>query len=440
MIASKKFQPFRNRIKFLHAIEGMVTGIIAGSIIGIVWAILDWRGIVYFEWSQFGILLAVCAAAGAIFKLARRVDDLSIARSIDRRAKLKDRLGTSAEIHADENVFTQLLADDATNHLGSIRAKAIYPVQFKRIHVLAVASVAVVGGILFLANTKLFLPKEAIAAKDSMQKESKRLEELRKAIFDDATDKKSTNPELVALQKDLMKLQKDFEKARIDPKEAMIRADELAKKADELAKKSAVQELDKLKESESMVDKMQKDALQKAGLEKADMESVKMSDTDFSQKMEATQQNSEKSQSKADELQKKLDALKAQLNRPGLSDKEKKDLEKQIDQTKKDLDEALKNAAQAQKDLEAMQLSKKAREVLKKVFDDPLWKKIQDKAKQMRASAEQAAKTGQPKLTKEERQQMQKDMEEFLKKMADDDFRKAYLQKLLDSLKDGCST
>ena len=440
MIAAKKFQPFRNRINFLHAVEGTVVGVLVGSVIGAVWAILDWRGVVYFEWSQFAILIAASALIGAIFRVSRRVDDLSIARSIDRRAKLKDRLGTSAELNADSNAFTQLLAEDASAHLSSLRPKAIYPAQFKRIHVLALASIALVAGILFLANTKLFLPKEALVVKESMQKESKRLEELKKAIFDDATDKKSSSPELVALQKDLMKLQKDYEKARIDPKEAMIRADELAKKADELAKKSAVQELDKLKDSESMIDKMQKDALQKAGLEKADMESVKMSDTDFNQKMDATQQSTEHAQSKVDDLQKKLDALKGQLNKPGLTDKEKKDLENQIQQTKKDLEEAMKNAAQAQKDMESMQLSKEARDVLKKVFDDPLWKKIQEKAKLMKASAEQAAKTGQPKLTKEERQQLQKEMEEFLKKMADDDFRKAYLQKLLDSLKDGCST
>ncbi len=440
MIAAKKFQPFRKRIQFLHAVEGIVFGVLVGSVIGVFWAILDWRGLIYFEWSQFALLIAASSLIGALIRVSRRVDDLSIARSIDRRAKLKDRVGTSAELNGDSSTFTQLLAEDASTHLSSLRPKAIYPVQFKIIHVIALVSPAVVAGILFLANTKLFLPQEALVVKESMQKESKRLEELKKAIFEDPSDKKSSSPELVALQKDLMKLQKDYEKARIDPKEAMIRADELAKKAEELAKRSAVQELDKLKDSESMVDKMQKDALQKAGLEKADMESVKMSDTDFNQKMDATQQTSEKTQSKVNELQKKLDALKAQLNRPGLSDKEKKDLEHQIQQTKMDLDEALKNAAQAQKDMDSMQLSKEARDVLKKVFDDPLWKKIQEKAKLMKQSAQQAAKTGKPKLTKEERQQLQKEMEEFLKKMADEDFRKAYLQKLLESLKDGCST
>ena len=440
MIATKQFHPFRKRIKFLLAFEGLFTGLAVGSLIGIVWAILDWRGVVYFEWSQFALLMAISGILGAVVRLTRRVDDLAIARSIDRRAKLKDRLGTSAEMGAEDSVFTQDLADDATTHLTALKPKALYPVRFKRFHMLALVGLALVAGILFLANTKLFLPKEALAEKESMQKESKRLEELRKAIFDDATDKKSVSPELAALQKDLLKLQKDYEKARIDPKEAMIKADELAKKADELAKKSASQELDKLKESESMIDKMEKDALQKAGLEKADMDSVKMSDTDFSQKMDSAQQKSQSAHDKVSDLQKKLDALKAQLNKPGLTDKEKKDLEKQIEQTKKDLDEAMKNAAQAEKDLESMQLSKEARDTLKKIFDDPLWKKIQEKAKLMKASAQQAAKTGQPKMTKEERQQLQKEMEEFLKKMEDSDFRKAYLQKLLDSLKDGCST
>lgn len=440
MIATKKFQPFRRRIKFLQAIEGTAAGIAVGSLIGVVWAILDWRGIFYFEWNQFAILIAASVVIGIVVRTLSRVDDLSIARSIDRRAKLKDRLGTSAEINVNDNAFTQLLSDDATAQLNGLRPNSLYPVRLKRFHFVGFIGIALVACILFFANSKLFLPQEALVAKESMKKESKRLEELKKAIFDDSTDKKSTSPELLALQKDLMKLQKDYDNARIDPKEAMIRADELAKKADELAKKSAVQELDKLKESESMLDKMQKDALQKAGLEKADMDSVKMSDTDFNQKMEASKQNSENSKSKVDELQKKLDSLKAQLNKPGLDAAAKKDLENQIQKTEKELQEALKNAEQAQKDMESMQLSQEARDVLKKIYDDPMWKKIQEAAQKAKQSAEQAAKTGQPSLSKEERQKLQKMMEEFLKKMADDDFRKAYLQKLLDSLKDGCGT
>ena len=440
MIATKKFQPFRRRIRTLLALEGFFSGLAIGSIVGIIWAILDWRGIVYFEWTQFAILMAVCGTIGALIRSMRRVDDLVIARSIDRRAKLKDRLGTSAELGEDENAFSQLLADDAANHLTTLHPSKLYPVRFKRFHYLALAGIALVAGILFLANSKIFLPKDALAGKEAMQKESKRLEELRKAIFDDATDKKSTNPELAALQKDLMKLQKDYEKARIDPKEAMVRAEELAKKADELAKKSATQELDKLKDSETMLDKMHKDALQKAGLEKADASDIKMSDSDFNQKMEAVQQKSEKTQNQVSALQKKLDDLKAKLNKPGMDANAKKDLEKQIQQTQKELEQAQKDAEQAQKDMESMQLSQEARDTLKKIFDDPMWKKIQEAAKKMKQSAEQAAKTGQPKLTKEERQQLQKEMEEFLKKMEDSDFRKAYLQKLLDSLKDGCST
>ncbi len=440
MIATKKFQPFRKRIKLLRAIEGIFGGILVGSIIGIVWSVLDWRGIVYFEWTQFGILLVGSAFVGAVIRVAQKVDDLSIARSLDRRAKLKDRLGTTAELGHEDSVFSELQAQDASDHLSALKPGALYPITFKRIHLLAMAGIVVVAGILFLANSKLFLSTETVVAKESMQKESKRLEELRKAIFDDATDKKSTSPELLALQKDLLKLQKDFDKARIDPKEAMIRADELAKKANELAKQSAVQELDKLKDSESMLEKMQKEELKKAGLEKADMSSVNMEDSEFSKKMDSAQQKSNDAQSKASELKSKLDSLKSQLGKAGLDDKAKKELQDQVNQTQKELENAMKGAGQAKKDLDAMQLSKEAREYLKKIYDDPLWQKILEKAKKIKASAEQAAKTGQPKLTKEERQALQKEFEEFLKKLQDDDFRKAYLQKLLDSLKDGCST
>ncbi len=440
MIATKKFQPFKRRVRFLFGIEGAFYGLLVGSALGIVWAILDWKGILYLEWRQLAFLLLGCAALGAVGGCLRRIDDRSVARSIDRRARLKDRLGTTLDQDLGDSVFAGDLISDADQHLSELRPTAVFPVRLRRRHLLAVAGIVLACLLFFLANTRIFLPRQAVAEKEAMTKEAKRLEELRKAIFDDPTDKQSTSPELQALQRDLQKLQKDYEKAHIDPKEAMIKAEELAKKADELAKQSANQSLDKIKQAESMLDKMKQEELKKAGLEMANMSDVNMSDQEFNQKMDSAQQKADGSKGKADQLKQKLDALKAQMNKPGLDEKTKKDLQDQINQAQKDLDQALKDAAQAEKDLESMQLSKEAREALQKVFDDPLWKQIQEKAKKLQQSAQQASKTGQPKLTKEERQQLQKEMEELLKKMMDDDFRKEYLQKLLDAMKDGCST
>lgn len=440
MIATKSFKPFKRRIRLLFCLEGLGLGLFAAAVIGLVWGLLDWRGIVYLEWSQLVLLLVIGGALGAGSGFLRRVDDLSVARSIDRRAKLKDRIGTTLTNDEPEGLFTQDLADDAAKHLSEIRAKTIYPVRPKRIHSLALLGAGLAVLVLFLSNTRIFLPQAALAEKEAMSKEAKRLEQLRKAIFDDPTDKESTSPELMALQKDLQKLQKDYEKAKIDPKEAMLKAEELAKKAEELAKKSAEQSLDNIKQAESMMEKMERAELQKAGLEKADLESAKMSDTDFNRKMDATQQKSEDTKNKVEQLNSKLDSLKAQLNKPGLDENAKKDLQEKIKQTEKELQDAMKAAQQAQKDMEAMQLSKEARDVLKKIYDDPIWKQIQEEAAKLKANAQQGAQTGQPKLSKEERQKLQKEMEELLKKLSDDDFRKEYLQKLLEAIKKGCGT
>lgn len=441
MIATKKFQPFKRRIKLLRGFEGAFYGLAVASIVGIVWVILDWKAVIYFEWLPFAILVASCVVIGTTLRLFGAVDDLSVARSIDRRAKLKDRLGTSAELESEDGVFSQLLAEDANSHLDTLKPQTLYPFKLRRFHFMVLAGLGFTIASVFLMNTKVFLPKDVLADKESMQKESKRLEELRKAIFDDKTTKESISPELMALQKDLQKLQKDYEKARIDPKEAMLRAEELAKKADELAKNTAQQSLDDVQKAESMKEKMEKEALKNAGLEKANFEDVKMSQEDFNQKMDSAQQRNQDAQSKVDELQKKLDALKAQMNKPGMDEKAKKELQDQINKTEKELAEAKKNAEQAQKDFEAMQLSKEAREALNKIYNDPLWKQIQEAAAKLKQDAEQkAGQKGGKKLTKEEREELRKKMEEFLKQMADEDFRKEYLKKLLESLKAGtCS-
>ncbi|MBS1701009.1 MAG: hypothetical protein JST12_05055 [Armatimonadetes bacterium] len=438
MIATKQFQPFKRRIKFLLFVEGAFAGLAVASVIGIVWAVLDWRGVYYFEWSQFGIVLTVCALIGAAIRGLRRIDDVAVARSIDRRADLKDRLGTSAEVPGDEGLFGQLLAEDATAHLGGLKPSSLYPLRLKRFHLLAVVGICAIAVILFFANSKMFLSKEDLAAKAAMSKEAKRLEELRKAIFDDDTNKQSTNPELMALQKDLQKLQKDYDKARLDPKEAMTRAEELSKKADELEKKMGEQSLERIDQADTVKDKMMQAELQKAGLEKANMSDVKLSDQEFQKKMDAAAQHKSDAEKKVDELQKKLDSLKAQLNKPGLDEKAKHDLENQINATQKELDEAMKAAQQAQKDYANLQLSQQARDVLSKIFNDPMWKEIQEAAAKLRQNAEQQTHgASRPKLSKAELEEMRKKIEELLKQLADDDARKEYLQKLLEALKNG---
>ena len=74
MIATKKFQPFKRRIRLLQAVEGAFAGLAVGLVLGAIWAILDWRGVMYLEWRQLWVLLGVCAGIGAILFSFRRLD------------------------------------------------------------------------------------------------------------------------------------------------------------------------------------------------------------------------------------------------------------------------------------------------------------------------------------------------------------------------------
>jgi hypothetical protein len=432
--------PFRRRVKALLVLKGLTVGLLIGGLLGSIAAVLDWRGVMDVEWPVLAGLAGLCGGIGVVSSLFLSPSLMDVAASVDRRARLKDRLG-SAATNEDGTPFSGALRQDAERTVAALNPGQIYPLKWTRLHVFAVAALALAFGGLFLSRSDLQKSKEALAAKAEMQRDAAKIDQLRKDIFDDPVDKPVTSPELMALQKDLYKLKKDLERSRIDPKEAMRRQEELAEKAAELAKNSAAEMLKNVDEGQSMLDKALQAELEKNGFADVDLESAKMSPEESQAAQNQAKERFDDAKAKQANLKNQLGELNKALKDAGLSKSERDAMEK----LKKELEEALKDAeleaAKAAEQLEKLQLSQKARQALAEIMNDPLYKKLQEALKKMKSSAQSAANGAAPKLSKEERQKLHAELQKMLEQLAgDEEARKALLEKMLAALECGGGT
>ncbi len=122
----------RRRTTLLLAERGAFYGCVAAVVIALVAAVAraDWTPTALL-WSPG--LLPLFAMAGALMGWLRRVDDLNIARALDRAADSADRFASAVQLgghHRTERV--QLVLEDALGRVGGTREAAALPIRAAR--------------------------------------------------------------------------------------------------------------------------------------------------------------------------------------------------------------------------------------------------------------------------------------------------------------------
>ena len=84
-------RPFRRRVRALRAWRGLALGLLVGGVAGLVWAVLDVTGVWFTDWLLLAAVFAGPALVGALVGWVLPIGDDAVARSIDRRAGLRDR-------------------------------------------------------------------------------------------------------------------------------------------------------------------------------------------------------------------------------------------------------------------------------------------------------------------------------------------------------------
>jgi hypothetical protein len=395
---------FRRRVRIARAWRGLAIGGAAGAALCAIWAGLDYFKVFYTEWAWMGILVGATALAGIVVGFLLPVRDQALGDSIDRRAELKNRLGTALLGSAGDAEFVEAQRADAREHFETLKPAKVYPLKFARPHWLLGGLCGLAALLFILGNSSVLLSKDKQRERKELKEAAERIERVAKPVLEQDD---GTTPEAKSVANDLKKLARELRKGGVGKEDALQKADELAKKADELSRKKYTEADNLVNDAETAYDKAIKDELAQKGLEGADPSMMQNSEA---QNNEARKQLNQK----IEDLKKKLE------NSQGKTQAVKDALKNQLDQAKRDL--------------QKLELSEQARKTFEKLFAMKEFQDLRKLASQLK-KATQSGKQGQDKLTPEQIKELQKKLEDLAKQLKDEKAMREYIEKLRAAMK-----
>jgi hypothetical protein len=432
---TKRLKPFEKRVRLVRSWRGLAIGACVGTAISAVWAVFDWRSILYTEWAWMGFVTGACALTGAIAGFALKVPLDRLAESIDRRAGLKDRLTTAREREDGSDAFDSALRTDAEEKLAVIEPKAVYPIKLNRWHGGALLLAAIASAIFVLGNTPIALSEDARHDRDEMKKQGETVKRIVKQNFEtpDATQEMSGEEKKLADQ--LRRFDRDLEKAHMSKEEALQKSNELSQNANDLMKDAEKTSEQSLGEAQTAREQLEKGELDKAGLSGINSQMAEMPGSERSQKLDQAKKAAKNLEDRLQALQRQLAEVLKKLQNKNLTEEERKALEAQKAALEKQIEELTKQLNENAQLQKALELSKQAQDVFERMRQDPLYKQLLEIEKKLAQNSSSASKSGRPQLTDAERAQLKKELEELAARLKDGKAMKAYLAALLEAMK-----
>ncbi len=398
---------FRKRIRIAYAWYGASIGAALGALACVFWSVFDYFSVLYAEWFGFAIVILGMAFVGAAVGWFLKVSDAKVGDSIDRRAELKNRVGTAIILGANAEDFSDAQRWDAALRAKKLHPKKLFPLRYYRWHTAMFVLCLVASTIFILGNTPFFLSAQDQAEREELKKAAKAIERVAKPIIEE--DQTSTEEEK-DLAKELQKLAREMKKGRLNKEKALEEANDLLQQAEKLAEKNRAKADSTLGKADTALDKLMREKMDEKGLTGADPNMATKTPNELNQMAQDAQK-------KIDDLQKKLSDDKPK------SDAEMKKLQEQLQQAKDDL--------------QKIELSKQAQETFSKMMQMKEWQELQEMARKLAQNqkGQQGGKNGQQKLTKEQLEEMQKKLEELAKQLKDEKAMKEYIRKLMEAMK-----
>ncbi|MCH8977952.1 MAG: hypothetical protein IH945_01755 [Armatimonadetes bacterium] len=445
-------RPFRRRVRAVRAWRGLAAGLTAGGVLCLAWAVLDLTGVWFTEWAQLGVLVGALGLAGALVGAAWRVSDESVASSVDRRADLKDRLGTMIEREGLDDAFDDAQRHDAEAHLSALRAPRVFPVRVGRWQYTALAVTALASIVFLLGNSWYMLDPDARKAKAELEKIAAQIERVAKPL----TEEKNTalGADERALANEMRRFAKRLEKGRLNKEEAMQRANELVKQAQKLADKRVAQAQKQLQTARQQMTRME---LERSGLDRKSLDRLNLPPM----QQELLQQLKMQLNMQASPGDNKFD--RATMQRLGLEDidpsllnltedqmdalrkmidEQLRDIQRQLENaqnlTQDELNQLLQQQQQLQELQQSLELSEEARRILEEFMNSPEYQDIMKAVQELRDAAQQVY-DGQP-LTDQQIEELEQMLEELAEKLKDSEYRDMVMEQLraaLEQLKAG---
>lgn len=401
-----KMRPFRRRIRWMRAWRLASIGAVAGMVVALIEAALDYASIRYAEtW-----MLVAPVVAGILIGLVRafteRLDDRDVARSIDRRAGLQDRLTTAAELRADAGPMFGAQHDDAIRAASTITPSAVYRFRLNRWHG-TLAALAVVTTALFLfGNSPLFQSPSHKAEAAEMRQTAKEVERVAKPVLEEARKPEATAQDK-ALARNLDKFTRDLRKARMTRQESLVKANDLADQARKLETGKADAAAQSIKDAQTAGDAATKMG-QQSSFEPSEAQALAKKAAAAEQAIAA--------------MERQLASAKsAQSGKSSMNEAQRKALEKRLEA--------------ARKNLANIRLSQRAELMLRRLAANKDFLEAQKLLQKLAATAAQQKAGARSGMTKQQLEEAVKRIEELAKRLNSEAALREYAKKLLEAAK-----
>jgi hypothetical protein len=435
--------PFARRVRLVRGWAFAAVGGCVGAFAALVWAGLDWGGVAWASWIGLGACVAVGAALGAVAGLLWPLKPETVARSIDRRAHLNDRLTTAWERAGQDGVFDSDQRAEAIHTAKALKPGELFRARFGPPHLVALALSTLAAGVFLLGNSPLRPGGPSAAERQELAAAGQVVQRVAKPL----EKRKPVTPAAGGLGTEMRELGEQLEKGRLDKMEAMRQANKLAEQAEKAAKETAEKAKEAFKPAESAYAQIAQDKLGEAGLTEQDLEALKLDRQEQAALNELMDERGlGKSQNLDPEDAKAMGLNETAQRMAGLSDEERQALQNELANRERELQESLaqdqnlspqqrqqlqEQVEQTQRMQEALKISEELREALRELANSEEAQKLREAIEQMRQSADQQSQ-GQP-LTAEQMEQLREAMEQAAEAMQDPAVREALRQAMREA-------
>ncbi|MCS7187378.1 MAG: hypothetical protein RMK89_10545 [Armatimonadota bacterium] len=447
-ILLKRLKPFRRRVRWVLAWRYTAVGGAVGAALALLTDLGDWLG----KWEADPVVLVLTIALGLSIGVAyaflRSLPSEAIAKLIDRRAELKDRIATA--LLCDESPFVEPLREDALTHLASVRPAQIFRFRLTAWH----GVVAFLLVTLMVSRFLPHLPLPFLASFRQDRKEAKQvvenLQRVLKPIVEHAKEPEATKLEK-AIAQQLRELYKRSQQGRLSKKEALIKAEKLLADAEKLQRQSQ-EHLRKVSTKAITAAETLKESLKQKAVASQMKEMRALLERMQEIERQLRSQNLTPTQRRLLETEKQL--LQRTLSAMGQLDrKEIQRLMEALQQQQAQLQNMLQSSQLSagerqliqqqlqsiQQQLRALQLSKQAQEFLRKLMGDPNFQEAMKLLAELQKQLQQMQMGQIPQLSPEELEQMLKELEkaieELAKQFGDDEKIRELAKQILEAVK-----
>ncbi len=437
MSLDQSLTPYIKRVRLLRCAKMFALGLLGASLVLVTWGVAAAFGRAVISWPHAAGVLFGLGAVGALIGWLMPLPREAVAKSVDRRADLKDRLTSGLEIH--DTPLSGDIQSDAESSLGDLSPQKVYPFRWTGIQSAASCAFLLALGAVPFGQAMPFVTKERRAEQAEMRAASPEVERIAKELEvgqgkDLAAEKK--------LAAELRKFAQDLNRADLNKEQALQKAQSMAEQAKQLSETRLEKAEDKMEsiktesireqfeeaggdlgkladlKLDSMQMQMLEDAMKQSGAdqmlgENIDEETMKALGADNTAS-EMARMSQEQRESVAREIAKQQQEMQQKMADPNLSAEQREELQKQM--------EAMQELAQK------LQMSEEVQKALQELQNSEEFQKLQEMMQEMQQSMEQMQQ-GEP-MTQEQMEQLQKAMEEFAEAIKDPERREQMMEQM----------